>query len=76
MRATLGLLSLLSCLALLCVSGCARQEKPQVRTPEQVRAEIQKVENDPKMPANVKSMVLGLLRQELANAERVAKEGR
>jgi hypothetical protein len=58
------------------LAGCRREPEVKVKTPEQVRAEIQKVENDPKMPANVKGMVLGLLRKELAQAEKHAGKGK
>ena len=64
--------------ALLCLgtAGCRREPEVKVRTPDQVRAEIQKVERDPKMPPNVKAMVLGLLRRELEQAEKHAKQGK
>lgn len=66
-------LAAVGCLACLYGTACSRQEKPQVRPPDQVRAEIQKVEKDPKMPPRVKAMVLGLLKQELARSEQAAK---
>lgn len=56
--------------------GCRREPEVKVKTPDQVKAEIRKVESDTKMPANVKNMVLGLLRQELEQAEKHAKKGR
>ncbi len=61
------------CLAL---SACSKEPEVKVKTPDEVRAEIRKVENDPKMPPNVKNMVLGLLRRELAQAEKHAKQGK
>lgn len=66
-------MALVACLAL---QACSREPEVKVKTPEQVRAEIRKVENDPKMPANVKGMVLGLLRKELAQAEAHAKKSK
>jgi hypothetical protein len=60
--------------AALCALGCRREEAPRVKTPAQVRAEIAKTEQDTTMPPKVKGMVLGLLRQELARAEKVAKD--
>ncbi|MBM3493916.1 MAG: hypothetical protein FJX72_06290 [Armatimonadetes bacterium] len=68
-----AVLALTACLSL---SACSRKPEVKVKTPEQVRAEIRKVENDPKMPPNVKGMVLGLLRKELAQAEEHAKQNR
>ncbi len=60
--------------ACLSLTACSREPEVKIKTPDQVRAEIRKVENDPKMPANVKGMVLGLLRKELAQAEKYAKQ--
>ncbi|NLH99032.1 MAG: hypothetical protein GX446_06000 [Chthonomonadales bacterium] len=67
---------ILMCTACLLVGGCARKEEPKQKTPDQIRAEIQKVESDPKMPANAKGMVLGLLHRELQQAEKRAQDRR
>jgi hypothetical protein len=74
---TLGrFLAVFACAACLCSWGCSRQETPKGKTPGQIRAEIQKVRNDPNMPPNVKGMVLGLLQRELAQAEKAEKGGK
>jgi len=65
-----------ACVLCMCAWGCSREEAPKGKTPDQVRAEIQKVQNDPKMPPKVKGMVLGLLQSELARAEKAAKSGK
>lgn len=67
---------LVACTALFALSACRREPDVKVKTPDQVKAEIRKVENDPKMPPNIKNMVLGYLRQELAQAEKHARKGK
>ncbi len=77
-RRMLGILRLLTALLALAACallfGCSREPAPKVKTPDQVKAEIEKVQKDPKMPANVKAMVLGLLRKELEQSEKFAQK--
>jgi len=70
LRRMIGVIAAAMCLAL---TGCSRKQEVKVRTPDKIRAEIQKVQNDPKMPPNVKGMVLGLLNKELAQSEKVTQ---
>ncbi len=67
---------MLGAVACLFAVGCRREPEVKVKTPDEVKAEIRKVEADTKMPANVKGMVLGLLRKELEQAEKHAKQGK
>mgnify|MGYP001291913803 CR=1 FL=1 len=70
LRRTIGVIAAAMCLSL---TACSRKQEVKVKTPDQIKAEIQKVQNDPKMPPNVKGMVLGLLNKELAQSEKVAQ---
>ncbi len=60
-----------SCAGLLSTVGCSREPQPHRQSASEIDAQIVKVQNDPKMPANIKSMVIGQLQ---GQKQRVAKE--
>lgn len=67
------LLAILSCALAFALCGCSpREEEPKPKTVAEVQAEIDKVQNDPKMPPGVKSMVLGLLQNQKEKAQKQA----
>jgi len=61
--------SIAVCVLALVVSGCSRQQGPTPKTPAQIQAEMDKVRNDPKMPPNIKNMVLGHLQGEMQRVQ-------
>ncbi len=71
-----GLTFLAAAISCCSLAACRREPEVKTKSPEQVRAEIAKVESDSQMPANVKGMVLGLLRKQLQEAERGGKQGK
>lgn len=59
-----------ACLLALALAGCAREEGPKPKTPAQIQSEMEKVRNDPKMPPNIKAMVLGHLQGEMQRVQK------
>lgn len=76
-RALWGAIAAFGCAAGLGVtlSGCHREEQPHVKTAAEIQAQIDKVQNDPKMPPQIKEMVLGKLRGAKQTVERKADSG-
>ena len=65
-----------ACALTLGLAGCSHEEQPHRRTVAEVQAEIDKAQNDPKMPDNIKQMVLGKLQGAKAQAEKDATAGK
>ncbi|MGC8668118.1 MAG: hypothetical protein ACP5VE_08400 [Chthonomonadales bacterium] len=61
-----------ACLLALFAAGCSHQDGPKPKTPSQIQAEMDKVRNDPKMPPNIKNMVLGHLQGEMQRVQQNA----
>jgi len=67
----------LGCAAALIAAApaCRRDEQPHVKTAAEIQADIDKVQNDPKMPPQIKEMVLGKLRGAKQTAEKKGADG-
>ena len=52
---------LVAAAGLALLAGCSRPEQPRRPSLSEIEAQIASVQNDPKIPANVKPMILGNL---------------
>lgn len=66
-------ITLLSCSLLLWLCGCSHPEDaPKEQTAAEIQTQIDKAQNDPNMPDNVKSTVVANLNKAKAKAEQKA----
>lgn len=64
------LLVMLACALAVSLCGCSQEEKPKAHTVTEIQAQIDKVQNDSRIPDQAKGMILGHLQHEKELAQK------